>query len=226
MSKPARAVPTLSRMAENSAETQRRLIAAARALFAERGYAATGTEDLVAAARMTRGALYHHYTDKRDLFRAVFEDVEHDLGTRVAIAAAVATDPWEQMRAATRGFLTACLDPAIRRIVLVDGPSVLGWEEWRRIDTQYSYGMLRTALEVNMACGNLRPLPLDALAHLYVGAMNEAGLAVAAAADPAAAVDQFAATLNAVMEAQRMPARPRRRAAARKRTGTRESGDA
>src|SRR5262245_25750591 len=115
-----------NRRAEHAAETQQRLIEVARRLFAERGYAGTATEHLVAAARMTRGALCHHYADKRDLFRAGFERVEQELATRVAMAGAAVSDPWEQMFAGTRAFLDVCRDRAFARIVLIDGPSVLG----------------------------------------------------------------------------------------------------
>ena len=204
--------------AELSAETQRRLIAAARELFARRGYAGTGTEDLVAAAHVTRGALYHHYADKKDLFRAVFEAVEQDLGTTIATAGAAETDPWEQMRAGTRAFLAACIDSAVRRIVLLDGPSVLGWEEWRRIDSRFAFGMVRAALEANVAAGNLRPLDLEALTHLYVGSLNEAGLAIAAARDPHATVARFTAVMDEIMNAQRIGATATRSQRARRRS--------
>ena len=176
-------------------------------LFATKGYAGTAMEDLVAKAGMTRGALYHQYRDKRDLFRAVFEAVEIELGQRIAAEVAVESDPWEQLRAGARAFLACALDPAIRRIVLVDGPSVLGWEEWRRIDSQYSLGMVRAVFEVNIAAGNIAPQPVEPLAHLIVGALNEAALAVAAADDPTAAHDEFAASMDRVLEAMRTSAR-------------------
>jgi AcrR family transcriptional regulator len=193
---------------EQSRATQERLLAAARALFSERGFAGTATEDLVARAGVTRGALYHQYVDKRDLFRAVFEGLERELGERIAAAAAAEKSPWEMMRAGARALLDASLEPAIRRIVLTDGPSVLGWEEWRRIDGQYAYGMVRTALEANMEAGDLARQPIEPLAHLIIGALNEAGLAVAAAPAPEAARDQFVATLDGVLRALRAAARP------------------
>lgn len=192
-----------SRKEEQSRATQVRLLAAARALFSERGFAGTATEDLVARAGVTRGALYHQYADKRDLFRAVFEEVERDLGERIARAAAVETTPWEQIRAGARALLEASLEPAVRRIVLTDGPSVLGWEEWRRIDSQYAYGMVRTALEANVQAGNLPEQPIEPLTHLIIGALNEAGLAVAASRTPATTRDEFIATLDGVLGALR-----------------------
>jgi AcrR family transcriptional regulator len=192
-----------SRKEEQSKATQVRLLSAARELFSERGFAGTATEDLVARAGVTRGALYHQYADKRDLFRAVFEEVERDLGERIGLAAAVETTPWEQIRAGARALLEASLEPAVRRIVLTDGPSVLGWEEWRRIDSQYAYGMVRTALEANVQAGNLPEQPIEPLTHLIIGALNEAGLAVAASRTPATTRDEFLTTLDGVLGALR-----------------------
>ena len=195
---------------ERSRATQERLLSAARALFSERGFAGTATEDLVARAGVTRGALYHQYEDKRDLFRAVFEDVERELGERIAAAAAAVTQPWEMIRAGARALLEASLEPAVRRIVLTDGPSVLGWEEWRRIDSKYAYGMVRAALEANIEGGNLPRQPIDPLAHLIIGALNEAGLAVAASQTPEATRDEFLASLDGVLAALRAAAHAER----------------
>jgi len=164
-------------------------------------------QDLVAKAGLSRGALYHQYQDKRDLFRAVFSSVEEDLGQRIAMEVASETDPWKQLQAGARAFLKTASDPVIRRIVLVDGPSVLGWEEWRRIDAQYAYGMVRVALEANMETGNLPRLELESLTHLIIGALNEAGLAVAASRTPEKTRDEFLATLDGVLTALRAAAR-------------------
>ena len=204
MSKPDRAIPT--RKAEQSRETQDRLLKSAKALFTSNGYAGTAMEDLVAKAGMTRGALYHQYRDKRDLFRAVFEAVEAELGQRLAIAVAAETDPWRQLRVGARAFLASATDPAIRRIVLIDGPAVLGWEEWRRIDAQHSLGMVRAIFEMNMAAGNIPPQPVEPLAHLIVGALNEAALAVAAADDGDRAREEFATSIEGVLDALRTQA--------------------
>ena len=205
MPKAERSRPT--RKAEQSRETQDRLIKVAKELFTSKGYAGTAMEDLVAKAGMTRGALYHQYADKKDLFRAVFEEVERDLGERIALAAAAEATPWEQIRAGARALLEASLVPAVHRIVLTDGPSVLGWEEWRRIDSKYAYGMVRTALEANVDAGNLPQHPIEPLTHLIIGALNEAGLAVAASRTPAATRDEFLATLDGVLGALRATVR-------------------
>lgn len=196
-----------SRKAEQSRETQDRLLRAAKELFATKGYAAAAMEELVAKAGLSRGALYHQYRDKRDLFRAVFEAVEQDLGQRIAVEVAGETDPWKQLEAGARAFLRCAADPVIRRVVLVDGPSVLGWEEWRRIDSQYSLGMVRAIFELNIAAGNVLAQPVEPLAHLIVGALNEAALAVAAAEDPERAREDFAASMQRVLDALRVAAR-------------------
>jgi AcrR family transcriptional regulator len=201
MPKAERSRPT--RKAEQSRETQDRLIKVAKELFTSKGYAGTAMEDLVAKAGMTRGALYHQYADKRDLFRAVFEAVEAELGQQLAMAVAAETDPWSMLRAGARAFLASATEPAMRQIVLIDGPAVLGWEEWRRIDSQHSLGMVRMIFEANVAAGNIPPQPVEPLAHLIVGALNEAALAVAAAEDAAGARESFAVSMEGVLDALR-----------------------
>jgi AcrR family transcriptional regulator len=167
------------------------LIAAARRLFAERGFHGTTADQLIDAAGLTRGALYRDFADKRDLFRAVFEAVEQSLGAIVAASVRPGDGPSEQRRSSLRAFLRACLDPEVRRIVILEGPVVLGWEEWREIDARYALGFVSALLESEMEAG-LRPRqPVRPLAHLIVGAMNEAGLAVASARDPEAAIVEF-----------------------------------
>lgn len=194
---------TPTRKAEQSRETQDRLIKAAKDLFTTKGYAGTAMEDLVAKVGLTRGALYHQYRDKRDLFRAVFEAVEIELAQRLAVAVGGETDPWQMLCLGTRAFLAAATDPAIRRIVLIDGPSVLGWEEWRRIDGQYSLATVRAAFEMNIAAGNILEQPVGPLTHLIVGALNEAALAVAAADDAPRAQEEFAQSIERVLDALR-----------------------
>src|ERR1700722_16727765 len=123
--------PPRSRMAERTEETRAAILAAARELFAERGYAAVGTEEIVRAARLTRGALYHHFAGKEDLFRAVYalaqqELVEQEIVEKIAVAAVAASDPLDALRTGARIWLDVCEDPAVQRIALLDAPSVLG----------------------------------------------------------------------------------------------------
>lgn len=192
-----------SRMAERSDETRGALIAAARPLFAERGFAGVGTEEIVRGARMTRGALYHHFASKEDLFRAVYEDVERELMERIAADAMSADDPLEALRAGARAFLDACENPAVQKIALIDAPSVLGWEQWREIGLRYGLGLIQATLEAAMEAKLIERQPVRPLAHLLLGSIDEAAMLVARAEDRgktkrevAAAVDRYLDSLR------------------------------
>jgi AcrR family transcriptional regulator len=186
---------------QQSESTRGTLIKVARELFTELGYADTPTEEIVRRAGMTRGALYHQYKDKRDLFRAVFETVEHELNAKVTRAVMRETDPRAQLRAGLNAFLDACLDPGVRRIVVLEGPAVLGLQTWRTIDDGYSFTQVRMALQVLVAAGLLADQPVDALAHLVVGALNQAALAMAVASDVEQARREFGVALTHVLDA-------------------------
>jgi AcrR family transcriptional regulator len=178
----------MSRKVQRSEATRVKLLRAGRQLFARRGYASVGTEQIVRRARVTRGALYHHFRDKRDLFRAVHEQVEAELAQTIGEQIAdVGDDPVEVLKHGVSTFLDACTDTAIARIALVDAPSVLGWEEWRAIDEKYGLGLVTLGLQAAMDAGALRPQPVKPLAHLLLGAMGEAGMVIANADDPQAA---------------------------------------
>jgi AcrR family transcriptional regulator len=175
--------PTGRRDADARA-TREALIDAALELFTERGYAEVGTEEIVARAKVTRGALYHHFADKRDLFRAVFERVEGDLMERIGATMEVAEDPWGLMVAGMRAFLDACEEPAVKQISLSDAPAVLGWEEWREIDNRHGLGLTRAALQGAVDSGSIRPIAVEPMAHLFVAALSEAAFVIAHAAQP------------------------------------------
>jgi AcrR family transcriptional regulator len=164
--------------------TREALIEAALELFTERGYAAVGTEEIVAQAKVTRGALYHHFEDKRDLFRAVFQRVEGGLMERIGARMKAASDPWKLMLNGMRSFLDACEEPAVKQVALTDAPSVLGWQEWREIDNRHGLGLTRTALDGAVAAGVLRPIAVEPMAHLFVAALSEAAFVIAYADRP------------------------------------------
>jgi AcrR family transcriptional regulator len=172
-----------SRKAEQSEATRSALIAAARELFAQRGYAGVGTEEIVRAAGVTRGALYHHFEGKEQLFRAVYEDIEAELVQEIAAGAMSATDPVQALRGGARAWLDACEDPAVQRIALLDGPSVLGWEQWREIGLKYGFGLVEGTLKAAMEAGLIEEQPVRPLAHLVLGAIDEAAMVVARADD-------------------------------------------
>jgi AcrR family transcriptional regulator len=186
--------------AEQSETTRAALVGAAEALFAEGGFADTPTEAVVKAAGVTRGALYHHFTDKADLFRAVYESLEQRMIAQVEEAVAGLTDPLEVLHRGTEAFLDACLEPAVQRIVLLDGPSVLGWETWRQIDMAYGLGMVTAVLEVAVQTGAIRAAPVEALAHILLGGLNEGAMLMAASPDPEAARQRTGEALRVVID--------------------------
>ena len=190
--------------AERAAATRAALIDAARALFTERGYAAVGTEEIVAAAEVTRGALYHHFDGKRELFRAVHEQMEEEVVGAIGARMAGVQDPVEVLVTGIGAYLDACTDPALTRVTLLDAPSVLGWEEWREIDMRYGLGLVIAGLEGAMDAGALRRAPIRPLAHLFLAAMGEAGMLIANAADPTAARAEVEPALLGLLDAMRV----------------------
>src|SRR5438105_3371749 len=169
-----------SRRQEQTEGTRRALLKVARDLFTRYGYDGAKTEQIVRRARVTRGALYHHFpAGKKALFQAVFEELEQQLVREVADVSMGQPDIWSMSVAGIRAFLDACMEPAVQRIVLLDAPSVLGWDAWREIDERYGFSILRHMLDTAMAEGVIRRRPVDALAHIMLGALNEGALLIA-----------------------------------------------
>jgi AcrR family transcriptional regulator len=185
--------------AERSEATRSALIAAGRELFAERGYGAVGTEEIVRRAGVTRGALYHHFAGKRDLFRACYEQIEAELAQRLAEVAAPDAGALATLRAGKELFLDATLDPEIQRIALIDAPAVLGWEEWREIGARYGLGLIEALLAAGMESGEIRRQPLRPLAHAMLGALDEVAMLVGRADDPRAARAEASETLESLI---------------------------
>ncbi len=173
--------------AERSESTRASLTAAARELFAERGYDAVPTDEIVQTAGVTRGALYHHFADKRDLLRAVVEQLEEEMTTEVAAAPAEAADAGSRAFAALGRFLELCQRDEIVRISLTDAPAVLGWAAWREIESRHGLTLISASLTAAAAEGTLTPEPTPELAQLVLSACNEAALMIAHAEDRAAA---------------------------------------
>src|SRR3954470_14132183 len=186
--------------AEQSEATRAALVGAALNLFAERGFAETATEAVVKAAGVTRGALYHHFTDKTDLFRAVYEGLERRMIAQVEEAVAGLSDPIDVLHRGTEAFLDACMEPAVQRIVLLEGPTVLGWEAWRQIDMAYGLGMVTAVLDIAMQTGAIRAAPVEALAHVLLGGLNEGAMLMASAPDPDAARQRTGDALRVVID--------------------------
>jgi AcrR family transcriptional regulator len=172
--------------AERSAATRQALLDAGRALFAERGFAGAGQEEIVERAGVTRGALSHHFATKQGLFLAVVQDVQGDVAELIGRAAMEGGDPMEQLRLGCLAFLDAAMDPSVGRIVLLDAPAVLGWQTWREIDAVHGLGLVTEALDAVMDAGLIDRQPVQPLAHLLLAALNEAAMLVANADDPVA----------------------------------------
>lgn len=188
---------------DRSAATRERLIQVARELFAQRGYAGVGTEAIVRQAGVTRGALYHQFRDKADLFAAVVETVELDVMTRIGqvVVAESETDPIAAIKLGADAWLDACADPAVSRIVLLDAPAVLGWERWRAIGLHHEVGLVQALLNAAIEQGRARPQPVEPLAHVLIGAMDEAALYVVRQDDPDLARAQLRIVLARLIDA-------------------------
>ncbi|MDX6617249.1 MAG: hypothetical protein QOD60_2340 [Solirubrobacterales bacterium] len=187
--------------AERSEATSAALVTAARPLFGKRGYAGVGTEEIVRAAGVTRGALYHQFPGgKRDLFEAVYEAVEADLTARVVADAGRAGDPLGEMRAGASLFLEASLEPDVQRIVLLDGPAVLGWERWREIAAEYGLGVITAVITAAIEAGQIPSQAPEPLAHLLMGALDEAAMFVARAEDQRGALAEMTEALSRMLD--------------------------
>jgi AcrR family transcriptional regulator len=189
-----------TRREEHSEATRNALIGAARELFAERGYSGVATEEIVRNARVTRGALYHHFKDKQELFRAVCEELQGEVSERIAAAASAEPRPERHLEVGCEAFLDICLEPAVQRIVLLDAPSVLGWDAWHELDERHALGMIREALEAGMAEGYLDRQPTHPLALLLLGALNEGALSIARADDVRKARREVGASLARLLD--------------------------
>src|SRR5215472_18888016 len=165
------------------------MIIAARRLFGDEGFAAVSAERVAREAGMTRGAMYHQFADKVGLFAAVLDEVEAEIAQRVAgvVAGFDPADTTGMLVAGAGAWLDASAEPDLQRIVLLDGPSVLGWDRWREICLRHTVGLIASLLQDGIDRGSLAPQPVQALTHVLVGAVDEAALYIAQAGDGAAA---------------------------------------
>lgn len=174
------------------------LMAEARQRFARQGYAAVRLTEIVDALDMTKGALYHHFDGKIALFRVVVQDVQQRVADEVASAAAAFENPWDQLAAGCEAFLASHADPEVQRIMLIDAPAVLGWRQWRAMDAAASGKLLTEILTTLVEGGVIESQPVEPLAHLLSGAMNEAALWLAETDSPDA-LDETAAALHRML---------------------------
>jgi AcrR family transcriptional regulator len=196
---PASSVEGVVTRVEQAALTRSKIVATARRLFAERGYFSTGTTDIVVEAGVgTRGALYHHFEDKEALFAAVLEELEADLALTVG-AMITGESGFERLRQALLGFLDASLDGEVARILLIDGPAVLGWDRWRQIEARHGLGAIGHLLQAGIDDGTIAAVAVAPSAHLLLSATDEAALFIAHAPDAVSARAEMGATLEALL---------------------------
>jgi AcrR family transcriptional regulator len=179
--------------------TRRAVLDAARSSFGRKGYAQTSVDEIAAAARVTKGAVYHHFAGKEALFRAVYAEVEAEAQARTAGAVDPKGSPVDQIVAGVNAYLDVALDEEVRRITLIDGPTVLGLEPEGPADQQPGYVALRLALATAIAHGEIIDLDPGVLAHLIGGLSLLGGLLIARASDPDATRAALAPALDAML---------------------------
>jgi len=200
----SRSDPAARRLARGDA-TKAALLGAARELFVSKGYFATGTEEIVARAGVgTRGALYHHFADKEALFRAVFDQVQSDLAAATVVNER--DDALDLLTAALQQFLDASADDAdVQQILLIDGPAVLGWDQWRSLEAEYGLGVITAMLDEAVAQKVVPRQPTAPLAHMLLAAVDEAALYIANAPDRRHAHTEARQSLTRLLGGLRSP---------------------
>ncbi|MBJ7459273.1 MAG: TetR/AcrR family transcriptional regulator [Thermoleophilaceae bacterium] len=184
--------------AERSEATRGDLIAAGRSLFARAGFNNVSTEQIVTSAKVTRGALYHHFGDKRGLFREVCEVVEADVMVQIGEAVVGLTDIWDIVLKSSETFLDICLEPEFQRIAIIDAPSVIGQQELMEIADRYGGALLQALITAMIDAGEIKPMPVKPLARMLTGALISGGLVIAEAEDPSAAREEVGAIVEAL----------------------------
>jgi AcrR family transcriptional regulator len=201
-----------TRRAEHAADTRQALVGTARKLFTERGFTATGTEEIVAGARVTRGALYHHFKDKTDLFRAVMEQVALEVAEELVsleLSGSGLSGPgptaWDEVRGGLRAFLDLCVvTDDFQRIVLVEGPAVLGHEAWDDLVARHGSNLLADWLTRATEQGSIAPVPVQPLTRLLIAMISESSLYIARADDRTAARDAMGKVMDTLLNGLEM----------------------
>ena len=196
-------VASMKRRDAHTEGTRRALLREARRLFAAHGFAGAGIEEIARRARVTTGALYHHFGSKRELFEAVAEQVEQELMESAVEAAAGQPDPWKMLESGIEVMLDACASPDVQRITFRDAPNVLGPARWRAIEERYAFGQLRGLLAVLIEQGEIAPGPVELYARVLLAVLSEVAENIASAEDPATARDQGRVLVSRLLGALR-----------------------
>jgi AcrR family transcriptional regulator len=201
-----RKVPGSSRRQQYSASTKRALVEVATQLFTEQGYAGTSLDAIVAGARVTKGALYHHFSGKQALFEAVFEKVEADASKSIGKAIRTTKDPWEKAAMGLREFLEIVQQPAYSRVVIQEGPVVLGYERYREQEERSTFGIVQEIVSSVLKSYDLEPSMVETFSRVFFGAMSAAGAAVSSAEDTKRASAEVEAAIAFILAGLRQQA--------------------
>ncbi|KAA2264341.1 TetR/AcrR family transcriptional regulator [Solihabitans fulvus] len=194
-----------SRRLEYSESTRQALVDSAVELFTKRGYAGTSLDEVAKRARVTKGALYHHFSGKQALFEAAFDAVEAKVMGRLGEIVTAPGDPWETAMAGLRAYIQVCLESSYQRIVIHEAPVVMGWERWREAEEHFSFGVLRAAIELLVDAGEIEVVSVEITTRLLFGALSTAATMIASASDPKKTSADVVASLTRVVHGLRLP---------------------
>ena len=192
----------MATQSERRERTRGAIVKAARRIFGDRGFAATTMDDIAASARVAKGAVYHHFSTKEELFSAVFDQVSRDLVVEIDRIARAEKDVLSAMAAGTEAYFAASAKGATGQIILRDGPAVLGWERWREIDAKHFGGKLPRAIEIAIENGLIARQPVEPMARLLLGAMTEAAVACSTGSNVSGA--EYAKAFRRLLDALRV----------------------
>lgn len=193
-----------SRRLEYSESTRQALVDSACELFTKRGYAGTSLDEIAKRARVTKGALYHHFSGKQAMFEAAFDAVERHTIERLRRIVSQPGDPWQTAMAALRSYIQICLEPPYQRIVVHEGPVVMGWERWREAEDQYSFGLIRQTVQSMVDAEAIEDIPVEVTSRLLFGALSAAATVIATAADQERAGAEVTTAVERMLERLRL----------------------
>jgi len=185
---------------EKGVATRQHIVGVATRLFTKSGFEETSIEAILSACAISRGALYHHFASKDELFLAVFEAIEREIAEATMAAARDIIDPTERLRVGCRAFLELARVDKVRQIALIDAPAVLGWEKWREVEERHGFGLLKASLKSAAKERGLRREPMDVLAQMLLAALIEAALLIARGEEPGAMMRSSRAAVDRIID--------------------------
>ncbi|SER61723.1 transcriptional regulator, TetR family [Actinokineospora terrae] len=192
------------RREDYSESTRQALVDSAVALFTKQGYAATSLDAIARRARVTKGALYHHFSGKQAVFEAAFGAVERAVLAKLGQVVAGPGTPWDRAVSGLQAYVQVCLEPSYQRIAIHEGPVVMGWERWREAEEHFSFGLVKGAVEALVEAGEIDDLPVEVTARILFGALQTGAAIIAGADDPRKAGTDVSRTIIRVLEGMRV----------------------